>query len=188
MRPMPTEALGPVAEHVIGAPVVILRSDDDGARSSIYELLAQACRVVVFDVGGEATSVERLRDAARDAAGAPYALVASRSTSDLALALATAHGSDVAVLALLSPSTNADAVAGLDMPVMVVLGTDDDVIPTAIGRTFVEANAEVYLMFVYKAGHFVEHNRPVAVANLLSRFVLQGREWLVNRADTRLAP
>jgi fermentation-respiration switch protein FrsA (DUF1100 family) len=185
---MPAEALAPVAERGVGAPVVILRGDDDGAPSAAYELLARDCHVVVFDVADEATTAERIGHAAREVAGAPYALVASRSTGELAIALATTYGSDVASLALLSPNMSADAVAGLEMPVMVVLGTDDDVVPTTIGRTFVEANPELYLMFVYKAGHLVEQDRPEAIANLLSRFVLQGREWLVNREDTRLAP
>jgi pimeloyl-ACP methyl ester carboxylesterase len=64
-------------------------------------------------------------------------------------------------------------LGGVAAPVLVVWGHDDRIVPLECGERYVKALAQARLEVVEGAGHFVEMEKPEALASLVTRFVTQ---------------
>jgi pimeloyl-ACP methyl ester carboxylesterase len=64
-------------------------------------------------------------------------------------------------------------LGGVAAPVLVVWGRDDRIVPLECGERYVKALAQARLEVVEGAGHFVEMEKPEALASLVTRFVTQ---------------
>jgi pimeloyl-ACP methyl ester carboxylesterase len=72
-------------------------------------------------------------------------------------------------------------MANFQRPVLVVWGTDDRMIPSEMGRVYVEKLPSAFLFLMYDAGHEADADRPEAFAELVSEFIERGAEFVVNR-------
>ncbi|MGW5513277.1 alpha/beta fold hydrolase [Nocardia africana] len=79
-------------------------------------------------------------------------------------------------------------MASLTVPTLVAIGTEDRVIPPALGRKYPELNAAIFLSFVYDAGHALDGDRPESVASLLQTFTTYKLDFLIERRRTLLCP
>src|SRR2546423_933557 len=70
-------------------------------------------------------------------------------------------------------------LSGLSMPVLVLFGTEDQVIPTEMGRIYREKLPNCQLVFVYDAGHALDAERPEAFASVVLDFLDRREGFLV---------
>jgi pimeloyl-ACP methyl ester carboxylesterase len=73
-------------------------------------------------------------------------------------------------------------------PVLVVWGTDDRMIPSEMGRVYVEKLPSAFFVLLYDAGHEADADRPEAFADLVSEFVERRAEFVVNRRSGVVHP
>jgi pimeloyl-ACP methyl ester carboxylesterase len=73
-------------------------------------------------------------------------------------------------------------------PVLVVWGTEDRMIPSEMGRVYVEKLPTAFLVLLYDAGHEADADRPEAFADLVAEFVERGAEFVVNRRSGVVHP
>jgi pimeloyl-ACP methyl ester carboxylesterase len=73
-------------------------------------------------------------------------------------------------------------------PVLVVWGNDDRMIPTEMGRVYVEKLPTAFFVLLYDAGHEADADRPEAFADLVTEFVERGAEFVVNRRSGVVHP
>ena len=64
-------------------------------------------------------------------------------------------------------------LGGVTTPTLVVWGRDDRVVPLECGERYAKALGQATLEVVEGAGHFVEMEKPEALASLVTRFVTQ---------------
>lgn len=76
----------------------------------------------------------------------------------------------------------------LTMPVLVVFGTRDSVMPPALGRCYTELIPRAHLAFVYAAGHRISAERPEAFAEIVGDFLERQDAFLISRANTAILP
>ncbi len=76
----------------------------------------------------------------------------------------------------------------LKMPVLVVFGTRDTVVPPAVGRIYRERIPNCYYQLIYDAGHAIAAERPDALARLVADFMERGDAFIVNRASGLINP
>ena len=81
-----------------------------------------------------------------------------------------------------------DALRGLGMPVLVLFGTRDAMIPPATGRVYVELIAHAHLVFVYDAGHGISTDRPEAFAEVVTDFLERRDAFVISRSATVIHP
>jgi pimeloyl-ACP methyl ester carboxylesterase len=62
-------------------------------------------------------------------------------------------------------------LGGISTPALVVWGRDDRIVPLECGERYVKALGQARLEVVEGAGHFVEMEKPEALASLVTRFV-----------------
>lgn len=79
-------------------------------------------------------------------------------------------------------------MAQLHVPVLVLFGTMDRVIPPAMGRLYCEKLPNCHLILVYDAGHAVDADRPEAFAAVVSDFLQHHEGFLVNRQSGLIHP
>jgi pimeloyl-ACP methyl ester carboxylesterase len=79
-------------------------------------------------------------------------------------------------------------MADFQPPVLVVWGTDDRMIPSEMGRIYVEKLPSAFLFLLYDAGHEADADRPQAFADLVSEFVERRAEFVVNRRSGVVHP
>jgi pimeloyl-ACP methyl ester carboxylesterase len=77
---------------------------------------------------------------------------------------------------------------GLHVPVLVVFGTLDRMIPPEMGRLYCEKLPNCHLILVYDAAHEVDADRPEAFVAVASDFIQRHEEFLVNRQSGLLYP
>lgn len=80
------------------------------------------------------------------------------------------------------------AMPGLQVPVLVVLGTADRLIPPEMGRIYKELLPSCQLLFVYDAGHAVAADRPEAFTEAVSDFLDHREQYVVSRRSSVLFP
>jgi pimeloyl-ACP methyl ester carboxylesterase len=80
------------------------------------------------------------------------------------------------------------ALAALEVLTLVAFGTDDQLMPAALGPRYVEANPGIFLTYFFDCGHLIEQERPEAVANLLGDFFTYREKYHVGRKDSLLFP
>ncbi len=89
------------------------------------------------------------------------------------------------------PNRDADleaGLAGLNVPTLVLFGTEDRLIPTEMGRVYREIMPSSYLIYVYDAGHHIDADRPEAFAGVVSDFLERHEQFLVNRTSSLINP
>lgn len=79
-------------------------------------------------------------------------------------------------------------MAELRMPVLVVFGTRDTVIPPDIGRKYLDLIPDAQLAFVYDAGHDTAMERPEAFAEIVGDFLTRGAAFSISEETTSLFP
>jgi pimeloyl-ACP methyl ester carboxylesterase len=77
---------------------------------------------------------------------------------------------------------------GLHVPVLVVFGTLDRMIPPEMGRLYCEMLPNCHLILVYDAAHEVDADRPEAFVSVASDFLQRHEEFLVNRQSGLIYP
>jgi pimeloyl-ACP methyl ester carboxylesterase len=79
-------------------------------------------------------------------------------------------------------------MSGLTMPVLVVLGTRDTLIPPEMGRLYKDLIPGAHLIFVYDAGHAISAERPEAFVEVVADFLEREDAFVISRANTVLLP
>ena len=79
-------------------------------------------------------------------------------------------------------------MASFQPPVLVVWGPDDRMIPSEMGRVYVEKLPTAFLVLLYDAGHEADADRPEAFADLVTEFIERGAEFVVNRRSGVVHP
>jgi pimeloyl-ACP methyl ester carboxylesterase len=77
---------------------------------------------------------------------------------------------------------------GLHVPVLVLFGTLDRMIPPEMGRLYCEKLPNCHLVLVYDAGHAMDADRPEAFVSVVSDFLQYHEAFLVNRHSGRINP
>lgn len=77
---------------------------------------------------------------------------------------------------------------GLEIPVLVLFGTFDRIIPPEMGRFYKQLLPNCHLVFVYDAGHAISAERPEAFAEVTLDFLTRHEAFVVNRAETVIHP
>jgi pimeloyl-ACP methyl ester carboxylesterase len=95
------------------------------------------------------------------------------------------------VARLRGPDRDADLETRLHTlatPTLVLFGTLDRVIPSAMGRLYKELIANCHLVFVYDAGHAISTERPEAFAEVVADFLERHEAFIISRTDTVIHP
>jgi pimeloyl-ACP methyl ester carboxylesterase len=79
-------------------------------------------------------------------------------------------------------------MADFQPPVLVVWGTDDRMIPSEMGRVYVEKLPTAFFVLLYDAGHEADADRPEAFADLVSEFVERRAGFVVNNRSGVVHP
>jgi pimeloyl-ACP methyl ester carboxylesterase len=79
-------------------------------------------------------------------------------------------------------------MSALTIPVLVVLGTRDLLIPAETGRIYKQIMPDAHLVFVYDAGHAVSAERPEAFAEVVGDFLEREDAFVISRSRTILLP
>jgi pimeloyl-ACP methyl ester carboxylesterase len=79
-------------------------------------------------------------------------------------------------------------LSGLSVPTLVVFGTQDAMIPPAMGRIYREKMPNCNFVLVYDAGHEVGADRPEAFASLVSDFLERREAFIVTQTSSLLNP
>jgi pimeloyl-ACP methyl ester carboxylesterase len=77
---------------------------------------------------------------------------------------------------------------GLEVPVLVLFGTLDRMIPPEMGRLYCEKLPNCHLVLVYDAGHAVDADRPEAFVSVVEDFLQHHEGFLVNRQSGLINP
>ena len=77
---------------------------------------------------------------------------------------------------------------GLHVPVLVVFGTLDRMIPPEMGRLYCDKLPNCHLILVYDAAHEVDADRPEAFVSVASDFIQRHEGFLVNRQSGLIYP
>ena len=81
-----------------------------------------------------------------------------------------------------------EGLRSLPMPVLVLFGTRDGVIPPAMGRVYMDLIADAHLVFVYDAGHALMVERPVAFTEVVTDFLQRTDAYIISRIKTVIYP
>ncbi len=191
-----------------GSPVVILHGSDSLMPSPLDQLMAQQFRVIALEIPGFGrspvnTPPPAMRDVARTLARAiatlgleHYVLVSTSTSAPLALWQAIAAPAGVEALVLISPIVSGFTndpelerrLGEVQMPTLVLLGTNDKVLPSETGRMYVERLPNCYYTLVYDAGHAIAAERPEALLAAVCDFVERRGTFIVERNSTAINP
>ena len=76
----------------------------------------------------------------------------------------------------------------LHVPVLVLFGTMDRMIPPEMGRMYCEKLPNCHLILVYDAGHEVDADRPEAFVSVVGDFLQRHEGFLINRQSGLINP
>jgi pimeloyl-ACP methyl ester carboxylesterase len=79
-------------------------------------------------------------------------------------------------------------LSGLNVPTLVVFGTEDAMISPTMGRIYREKMPNCNFVLVYDAGHEVGADRPEAFASLVSDFLERREAFIVTQTSSLLNP
>jgi pimeloyl-ACP methyl ester carboxylesterase len=79
-------------------------------------------------------------------------------------------------------------LAGLQVPTLVLFGTEDRLVPPEMGRRYRELLPSCSLVFVYDAGHVMEEERPEAFVAVAADFLERGSGFIVKEESGLLYP
>ena len=92
---------------------------------------------------------------------------------------------------LRGPNRDADLearLAILNVPTLVLFGTEDRLIPGEMGRIYREIMPNCHLIYVYDAGHHIDADRPEAFAGMVGDFLERHEQFVVSRASSLINP
>jgi len=92
---------------------------------------------------------------------------------------------------LMGPARDPDLelrLATLRVPMLVLFGTLDRVIPPQMGRLYKQLIPTSHLVLVYDAGHAIATDRPEAFEEVVSDFLERHQAFVVSRAETMIHP
>jgi pimeloyl-ACP methyl ester carboxylesterase len=81
-----------------------------------------------------------------------------------------------------------DRMRGLAVPVLVLFGTLDRVMPPEMGREYKALLPNCHLVFVYDAGHLIGAERPEAFAEVVADFLERREAFVISRRETMIFP
>ncbi len=81
-----------------------------------------------------------------------------------------------------------EALPRLDVPVLVLFGTRDRVIPPEMGRDYRRRLPNCHLIYVYDAGHAIDADRPEAFASVVGDFLERREAFVVPDRSALLYP
>ena len=76
----------------------------------------------------------------------------------------------------------------LQIPTLVMFGTQDGVIPAEMGRVYKELIPDAHLVFVYDAGHALMVERPEAFTEVVTDFLERTDAFIISRTKTVVFP
>ncbi|HEX6512511.1 MAG TPA: alpha/beta fold hydrolase [Chloroflexota bacterium] len=79
-------------------------------------------------------------------------------------------------------------MAELNLPVLVLFGTADRLIPPSMGHFYKDLLPNCHLLFVYDAGHAIDGDRPEVVATVVGDFLARREAFLVKMESGLLYP
>ena len=190
-----------------GPALVVLRGAGDPGLGRAYELLAQRRRVIALDVPGAGEStVDGASQSTREAAQAMrgtiaaiglerYALLGVSAGVRLAAWLAIEATDQAEALVLVAPDVDLAgdpeleaALRTLEVPTLVLFGTEDRVVAPELGRVYNEIMPRCHFVLVYDAGHSIAQDRPEAVASVVGDFVERKSQFVHSAASSVLNP
>ena len=92
---------------------------------------------------------------------------------------------------LRGPNRDADLrgrLADLNVPTLVLFGTEDRLIPSEMGRVYREIMPNCHLILVYDAGHHIDADRPEAFASVVGDFLERHEQFVVTRTSSLIHP
>lgn len=197
-----------------GNPVIVLDTGGALGQSRLCNLLGQQFRVIVFDIPGpkgwspaDSIATRDLANMLARAAGVigleRYALIGIADATPIALWQAIDASERIDGMVLLSPTalsapegsivTDSDRelegrLVDMRVATLVLLGTEDRLVPPETGRTYAHRIPKCYYVLVYDAGHGLEVERPDVVFATISDFLERREGFVVNRKSTVLNP
>jgi pimeloyl-ACP methyl ester carboxylesterase len=197
-----------------GTAVIILEEGDPVQPSRLGELLAAGFQTLAAiissaDLRAAAQSQCWARELPRvlaQAAGVGdlehFALVSTAGCAPLALQLILDQPERVDAVVLIAPhpvfpelhgsaswpehAALAGKLAEINAPTLLLLGTEDQVIPPETGGMYAERLPNCYYVLVYDAGHFIESEQPQKLSAIIRDFLERRENFVVNRASTVL--
>jgi pimeloyl-ACP methyl ester carboxylesterase len=166
-----------------GPAVLWLLPDDAADFSPLAERLARDHRVVTLAASST--------DASALAAVSPqFVLIGQSSGAEAALALACATGEACVALILLAPvlAPLPPAEAAPDMPILLLLGTDDARVPPSAAAALCDSLPRAHPILIYGAGHALDRDRVEAVAAVMCDFIARRDKFIVRDASDLLYP
>jgi pimeloyl-ACP methyl ester carboxylesterase len=74
------------------------------------------------------------------------------------------------------------------VPVLVLFGTEDRMIPSTMGALYREKIPKCHFVLVYDAGHAIDADRPEAFTAVVSDFLQRGEAFIVSQQSSLLNP
>jgi pimeloyl-ACP methyl ester carboxylesterase len=178
-----------------GAPLIHLCGDGGLRLTPAHELLSRHFRVVVFDAPDPGQTRELAAALARAISAlslGSFNLMGTSSSASSAVGVALQETARVNALVLEAPTAIdpllEQRLAELTTPTLVLLGTEDTVVPAAAGRIYKEKLPAGHLVFVYGAGHAISTDRPEAFAEVVVDFLERREAFVISRATTLINP
>lgn len=200
-----------------GDPVVVIEGPGWTAPSALARLVAQEFRVMVLETpassppgasteAGSTRAMARTLDRTVAAAGLEhYVLVAGSANESAALWQAIEGQRRVAALVLIAPKglfadgrgaangTEQDRelerrLQEIKVPTLVLLGTNEEVVPRETARAYAQRIPTSYVVLVYDAGEAIETERPEALLGALRDFVERREKFVVSSGSSAINP
>ena len=92
---------------------------------------------------------------------------------------------------LMGPARDQDLeglMSGLEVPVLVLIGTKDQIVPPDVGRIYCEILPNCNFILIYDAAHEADADRPEAFASLASDFLQRHQGFLVSTQTGQIHP
>jgi len=175
-----------VTEVGTGPAVLWLLPDGAADVSPLAERLAEDHRVVIL----AASSTDARALAAVSPPLGQFVLIGQSSGAAAALALARATGEACTALILiapvLAPLPTADTAP--DMPILLLLGTEDARVPPSAAAALCAALPRAHPILIYGAGHALDRDRVEAVAAVMRDFIARRDKFIVRDTSDLLYP
>ena len=81
-----------------------------------------------------------------------------------------------------------DHLADLRIPVLVLFGTEDRMIPSMMGSIYREKIPNCHFVLVYDAGHAIDADRPEAFTSVVADFLVRREAFIVSQQSSLINP
>ena len=161
--------------------VLWVHPDDAAGTSPLAELLARDHRVVFL----AASPMDMHAPAAVSSQLGRFVLIGQSSGAEAALRLARASGEACAALILIAPvlASLPAAEAAPDVPMLLLLGTEDARVPPRSAVALCAAFPRAHPILIYGAGHALDRDRVEAVAAVVRDFIARRDDFIVRAAS-----